>query len=1563
MAIRVELELQDGQFVSRMMHAGESVRQFNDNLLRSYPALRQFQGGVGSAFTAVERADKTTKGFLATLRDLSIVAGVVAMGLHKVEQMTGGLLGSIVKINSEFENMSVLMKAMSQSTDKLSVQEQVKALREEATKAPFSLHALQDAATKLKASGFDPLSGSLRSIEDAVAAVGGTDEKLNRVVLAITQMSGKGVIQMEELRQQLGEALPMATELMARSMGLTISELIEKIATGTVAAKPALQGLMLEMNRTFGGQAQMMMTTYSGQITRTTTLLQGLALKFGEMGAPSGANTFFGEIKNQLNDLNNFLASEFAGRIGDSLNAMLVEGVQGLRWMVDSLIELRSVIKDVGEAALWAFGIFMTGKAASSVMSMVQGAIAGYRAWGLEVQALSGKLAALNALQTAGALGASAQAAANTGWSARMRALAIGPQLPVQSSQYVTSAAAMSGMALAARGAATTVAFLGSTVLSLVPLLSLLGLGIYAAAEYFDLFGNKAKNAWQELEQFGATSMEQVNNAKGYLQALKDELKQLEEFKPARAAGNAATLVKDARIEELKKQIADIEGKMPGYEADAEKAMAERRKANMLKEVQEALDEKRREYVEFQRLEREAYEKDRADANAKKGDMVAVQEKYRAILLQTDMNFYNKQLDLLRAKSAELKEQMVGAKGEELKVLELVYADVSEKINNVLQQKQLMQDQGIGVKMLDDGGDPAKALEKGNTALQNMQEEAAGLKSQLSGASREAGELEERLRQGEYGPEENETVKKLIEDLRTGQAEVDALKEALDAMNEGQGLYDSTMAQIQNEYLDLVTKGMDPGEAYKIRAQAITDSLSPAGKAALAMQQIRDRTNETRDSVLSLGKAFVDKLFGQETNAGANTVIGLLDQMVKRVEQIISTINGARLPVSFQGGSSMGMSFTGPMLSSVSIQDAVKKGFLSLIGAAEGTDKGRGYNETLGYGKFTGGPVDLVNMSLREVLTLQKQMLAHPANDFNSSAVGRYQIVSKTLEGLIGKLGLSLDQKFSPELQDRLAIELAKGRGNNPNELRNEWEGLRRVSDADIAAALGNGVGNGGMVGPQKPYEIVVKGPNGEMLNMDQQVANINASMEKLYGARMDDFWKQNAQSMAELVAKSKDGTDALEKFNQQIREGFYGADKDPNSPRYEKMKQAVVELAEAEKKLKTQREADKDVDNGIEQNTKRIAAAARELEQVQAEADKNPYAKSKEALQEINDRYDDLVAKAKIAGGNDPKLYQNTVKQLEAQRIAEINLFNRRDVQSTLNTLKQKESALRNSLGTEKQQRAQALNAAIAEQQAYLNNFKGTEAQRQAVAAQVEKNIQLLRQQSAQQQTGVFQQQMTQWADLSTNLQQVMGNAFSSVADGLTDMLMGEKVDWKKILKGILKDLINTGIKGLMGSLMGGKGGAGGKMGGAKTAVGGGKGGMGKMTAGVKHTGGIVGVGGGSMRSISPAAFLGAPKFHTGGIIRGIGIGPDEVPIIARRGEGVFTPEQMRAMGSGGGGGPMAFTSNVTVNANGGSPEQNDDLAKKVAKEVEANMRGLVYNELRQQSRPGGMLNNGRRS
>lgn len=73
--------------------------------------------------------------------------------------------------------------------------------------------------------------------------------------------------------------------------------------------------------------------------------------------------------------------------------------------------------------------------------------------------------------------------------------------------------------------------------------------------------------------------------------------------------------------------------------------------------------------------------------------------------------------------------------------------------------------------------------------------------------------------------------------------------------------------------------------------------------------------------------------------------------------------------------------------------------------------------------------MQLTRMTLDEVDKLQTRMLAHPKNNWNSSAAGRYQIVRKTLRVLRKDLGLTGSELYDEAMQDKLATALLKKRG------------------------------------------------------------------------------------------------------------------------------------------------------------------------------------------------------------------------------------------------------------------------------------------------------------------------------------------------------------------------------------------------------------------------------------------------------------------------------------------------------------------------------------------------------
>lgn len=99
------------------------------------------------------------------------------------------------------------------------------------------------------------------------------------------------------------------------------------------------------------------------------------------------------------------------------------------------------------------------------------------------------------------------------------------------------------------------------------------------------------------------------------------------------------------------------------------------------------------------------------------------------------------------------------------------------------------------------------------------------------------------------------------------------------------------------------------------------------------------------------------------------------------------------------------------------------------------------YNAVIGN---AGSQEDLSKLSIAQVFQLQRNLVAR---GMPSGAVGRYQFINSTLRGLVDEQGVSLTEKFTPELQDRLGLALLAHRGYA------EWK-AGKLSDEAFARNL-----------------------------------------------------------------------------------------------------------------------------------------------------------------------------------------------------------------------------------------------------------------------------------------------------------------------------------------------------------------------------------------------------------------------------------------------------------------------------------------------------------------------------
>jgi len=196
---------------------------------------------------------------------------------------------------------------------------------------------------------------------------------------------------------------------------------------------------------------------------------------------------------------------------------------------------------------------------------------------------------------------------------------------------------------------------------------------------------------------------------------------------------------------------------------------------------------------------------------------------------------------------------------------------------------------------------------------------------------------------------------------------------------------------------------------------------------------------------------------------------------------------------------------------------------------------------------------DLTSMTIAEVLEFQKQMLAQ---GHESTAVGKYQIITGTLQGLVKQGFAGLEDKFDAATQDKLAIGLLKRRGLDDymsgkldantfaDKLSMEWASLPYNTGQSYYAGVGsNKAGasreqfmssvfarDGGVfAGPMSGYPATLHGTEAVIPLKD---GNVPAEIP-----RMDALIEQNQNVRTEITGLRDDMSRMLTELTRVLTE------------------------------------------------------------------------------------------------------------------------------------------------------------------------------------------------------------------------------------------------------------------------------------------------------------------------------------------------------------------------------------------------------------------------------------------
>lgn len=237
---------------------GASAAGFGQNAGRASGQM----GRLGATLRGIDYRGYATRAALAVRAhaEMTSSAGAAGSAMGQMKLVLAGFAGlrfaqSLKSAALAADAIDLGLKAATGSAE--AAQAEYRLVAAEADRLGISLRDVAPEFTAFAAAarGTSLEGEGVREVWSAVAetmvALGRPASDQARSLLALQQIVSKGTVQAEELRQQLGEALPGAFQIAARAMGVTTAELNKMLENGEVLADEFLPRFAAELRRSF----------------------------------------------------------------------------------------------------------------------------------------------------------------------------------------------------------------------------------------------------------------------------------------------------------------------------------------------------------------------------------------------------------------------------------------------------------------------------------------------------------------------------------------------------------------------------------------------------------------------------------------------------------------------------------------------------------------------------------------------------------------------------------------------------------------------------------------------------------------------------------------------------------------------------------------------------------------------------------------------------------------------------------------------------------------------------------------------------------------------------------------------------------------------------------------------------------------------------------------------------------------------------------------------------------------------------------------------------------------
>lgn len=279
------------QFGTSLDQQGRSARRAGEENRRASRQVRQVGTESATATTKVQglaRGLGSLQGVLATLGVTMLVRNLAQAGLEmdRLERATAAALGSqaagareLAFIREEAERLGLYLPTLVQGYAGLAAATRGTRMEGQLTREIFL------------------------SVAEAGRAMNLSNEQVAGVLTALQQIAGKGTVSMEELRQQLGDRLPGAMQIAAKSMNMTVAELVKMVSNGELLSEEFLPKFAVALREAMAAGVELSRNSPAAEFDRLRTALFEAGAQFARGGILQGMGKSAGELADTIRGL------------------------------------------------------------------------------------------------------------------------------------------------------------------------------------------------------------------------------------------------------------------------------------------------------------------------------------------------------------------------------------------------------------------------------------------------------------------------------------------------------------------------------------------------------------------------------------------------------------------------------------------------------------------------------------------------------------------------------------------------------------------------------------------------------------------------------------------------------------------------------------------------------------------------------------------------------------------------------------------------------------------------------------------------------------------------------------------------------------------------------------------------------------------------------------------------------------------------------------------------------------------------------------------------------------